>query len=227
MDPALPKRVGGKFERKGGVDVARFKKLPIMGILRGVECGSIEPLLETIESSGLKTIEITMNTTGAADLIRKAVTYAKGKLTIGAGTVLDTDSLKSALDSGASFVVTPVLVDEVMKYCGKNNIPVFPGALTPLEIYNAWKSGATMVKVFPAKAFGPAYFKEIKGPFNNIELLACGGVTAQNMNEYFSNGASAITFGASVFRKEWLKMKDFKSIGARIKEFVSNFEEER
>lgn len=209
------------------MDVAGFKKLPIMGILRGIEPDSIGPLLETIESSGLKTIEITMNTTGAADLIRKAVTYAKGKLTIGAGTVLDTDSLKSALDSGASFVVTPVLVDEVMKYCGKNNIPVFPGALTPLEIYNTWKSGATMVKVFPAKAFGPAYFKEIKGPFNNIELLACGGVTAQNMNEYFSNGASAITFGASVFRKEWLKMKDFKSIGARIKEFVSNFEEER
>lgn len=209
------------------MDVARFKKLPIMGILRGVESDSIEPLLETIESAGLKTIEITMNTTGAAYLIRKAVTYTKGKLTIGAGTVLDAKSLKSALDSGASFVVTPVLVDEVMKHCGKSNIPVFPGALTPLEIYNAWKAGATMVKVFPAKAFGPAYFKEIKGPFNNIELLACGGVTAQNMNEYFSNGASAITFGASVFRKEWLKMKDFKSIGARIKEFVSNFEEER
>lgn len=209
------------------MDVAGFKKLPIMGILRGVEPDSIEPLLEIIESSGLETIEITMNTTGAADLIRKAVTYAKGKLTIGAGTVLDTDSLKSAIDSGASFVVTPVLVEEVMKHCGKNKIPVFSGALTPLEIYDAWKAGATMVKVFPAKAFGPAYFKEIKGPFNNIELLACGGVTAQNMNEYFSNGASAITFGASVFRKEWLKMKDFKSIGARIKEFVSNFEEER
>lgn len=209
------------------MDAAGFKKLPIMGILRGVESDSIEPLLETIESAGLKTIEITMNTTGAADLIRKAVTYAKGKLTIGAGTVLDAKSLKSALDSGASFVVTPVLVEEVMKHCGKNNIPVFPGALTPLEIYNAWNAGATMVKVFPAKAFGPEYFKEIKGPFNNIELLACGGVTAQNMNEYFSNGASAITFGAGVFRKEWLKMKDFKSIGARIKEFVSNFKEER
>lgn len=207
------------------MNVTEFKKLPIMGILRGIEPDSIEPLLKTIESSGLKTIEITMNTTGAADLIRKAVGFTKGRLTIGAGTVLDVKSLKSALDSGASFVVTPVLVDEVMKHCGKNKIPVFPGALTPLEIYNAWKAGATMVKVFPAKAFGPSYFKEIKGPFNNIELLACGGVTAQNMNEYFSNGASAITFGASVFRKEWLKMKDFKSIGTRIKEFVGNFEE--
>ena len=209
------------------MDVAVFKKLPIMGILRGVEPDSIEALLETIESSGLKTIEITMNTSGAADLIKKAVGFSKGKLTIGAGTVLDMESLKSALDSGATFIVTPVLSEEVMKYCSKNKISVFPGALTPLEIYNAWQSGATMVKVFPAKAFGPAYFKEIKGPFNNIELLACGGVTAGNMNEYFSSGASAVTFGTSVFRKEWLKIKDFKSIGESVKKFVNNYKGRR
>ena len=209
------------------MDVAVFKKLPIMGILRGVEPDSIEALLETIESSGLKTIEITMNTAGAAGLIKKAVGFSKGKLTIGAGTVLDMESLKSALDSGATFIVTPVLSEEVMKYCSKNKIPVFPGALTPLEIYNAWQSGATMVKVFPAKAFGPAYFKEIKGPFNNIELLACGGVTAGNMNEYFSSGASAVTFGTSVFRKEWLKIKDFKSIGESVKKFVNNYKGRR
>ena len=209
------------------MDVAVFKKLPIMGILRGVEPDSIGSLLETIESSGLKTIEITMNTAGAADLIKKAVGFSKGKHTIGAGTVLDMESLKSALDSGASFVVTPVLAEEVMQHCRKNKIPVFSGALTPLEIYKAWQAGATMVKVFPAKSFGPAYFKEIKGPFNNIELLACGGVTAENMNEYFSNGASAVTFGASVFRKEWLRMKDFKSIGESVKKFVNNYKGRR
>lgn len=207
------------------MDVARFRKLPIMGILRGIEFDSVEPLLETIESSGLKTIEITMNTKGAADLIKKASGYVKGRLMIGAGTVLDVKNLKLALDSGATFIVTPVVVDDVIKYCVKNKIPVFPGALTPLEIYYAWKSGATMVKVFPAKFFGPEYFKEIKGPFNDIELLACSGVTPENINEYFACGASAVTFGASVFKKEWLKQNDFKSIGESIKKFVDNFKE--
>lgn len=62
-----------------------------------------------------------------------------------------------------------------------------------------------MVKVFPAKCFGPEYFREIKGPFNDIELMAVAGVTPQNMRDYFSCGASAIAFGASVFRKEWLQ----------------------
>lgn len=202
------------------MDVARFKSKPLMGILRGIEPDLIEPLVETVISTGLETIEITMNTKGAPELLRKAVTTSKKRLMIGAGTVLNMDSLRQALDSGATFIVTPVLASDVLEYCVKNKIPVFPGALSPLEIYNAWAQGATMVKVFPAKSFGPEYFKEIKGPFNDVELLACGGVTPQNMKSYFLCGASAVTFGASVFKKEWLLKKDFESISRYIKEFL-------
>lgn len=204
------------------MDVKRFKKLPVMGILRGVNSGILEPLLETIESNGLETIEITMNTKGAPLLIRRASSLSK-RLVIGAGTVLNLESLKSALDSGATFIVTPVLVSEVVEYCVKNKVPVFPGALTPSEIHNAWRAGAAMVKVFPAAAFGPEYFKEVKGPFSEIELLACGGVTPLNLKLYFSCGASAVTFGASVFKKDWLKGRDFKSIGSAIKNFLDEF----
>lgn len=202
------------------MDVAKFRKLPILGILRGIEAGALEPLIETIEAAGLKTIEITMNTAGAAGLIRKACALCKKRLTIGAGTVLDMKSLKTALDAGATFIVMPVLIPDVMAYCAKHKIPAFPGALTPQEIYAAWQSGATMVKVFPSGCFGPGYFREIKGPFNDIELLACGGVTPQNMQSYFSSGASAVSFGASVFKKEWLAAKDFAAIASAIKEFL-------
>jgi len=115
--------------------------------------------------------------------------------------VLTLQDLESALGSGAGFIVLPVLVRAVVEYCVKNKIPVFPGALTPQEIYQAYASGATMVKVFPAKFFGPEYFREIKGPFNKIELLACGGVTPENLKNYFASGANAVTFGASVLRR--------------------------
>ena len=202
------------------MDPVKFRKKPILGILRGIGSDCIEPLTDTAASSGLETLEITMNTKGAASLISKMVRCAKGRIAVGAGTVLDTDSLKSALDAGATFIVMPVLIDDVMKYCVKNKIPAFPGALTPREIKEAWDAGATMVKVFPSNFFGPAYFKEIKGPFDEIELLACGGVTPENMREYFSSGASAIAFGASVFKKEWLEKKDFKSIGEEIKKYI-------
>lgn len=206
------------------MDVAGFKKLPVMGILRGVELDILEPLIETVISSGLKTIEITMNTKDAALLIRRAIKASGKRLSIGAGTVLDLGGLRSALDSGAAFIVSPVLVKDVTEYCVKNKIPVFPGALTPLEVYNAWQSGATMVKVFPAKVFGPEYFKELKGPFKDIQLLACGGVTPENMGSYFENGASAVTFGASVFKKELLEKKDFKGIGLNITKYLSGFD---
>jgi 2-dehydro-3-deoxyphosphogluconate aldolase/(4S)-4-hydroxy-2-oxoglutarate aldolase len=202
------------------MDVAVFKKKPILGIMRGVEESQIEPLIETVIDAGLETLEITMNTPGAWELIRKTKRVAAGRLTLGAGTVLSMQDLKLALKSGATFIVTPVLIKQVVEFCVKNKIPVFPGALSPSEIYHAWNAGATMVKVFPAKLFGPEYFREIKGPFNNIQLLACSGVTPENMNDYFASGATAVSFGASVFRKDWLRNKDFKAIGQAVKRFM-------
>jgi 2-dehydro-3-deoxyphosphogluconate aldolase/(4S)-4-hydroxy-2-oxoglutarate aldolase len=205
------------------MDIEKFKRSPILGILRDIDLESVEPLVEASILAGLKTIEITMNTRGAATLIEKAVAVGGKRITVGAGTVLSVKSLVTAFAAGATFIVTPVLVEDVMKHCVKNKIPVFPGALTPWEIYNAWNAGATMVKVFPSGSFGPDYFKEIKGPFNDIELLACGGVTPENMKEYFTCGASAIAFGEGVFKREWLAGKDFKSIGEAVKRYITCF----
>ncbi|MBU3911199.1 MAG: bifunctional 4-hydroxy-2-oxoglutarate aldolase/2-dehydro-3-deoxy-phosphogluconate aldolase [Candidatus Omnitrophica bacterium] len=203
------------------MDLLGFNKLPVMGILRDVNPEIIDPLIETIVSSGLKTIEFALNTPGAAATLFRAAKISKKRLTIGAGTVLTMDSLKLALDKGASFIVMPTLIRDIVDYCVKKSIPVFPGALTPQEIYNAWRSGATMVKVFPAKFFGPGYFKEIKGPFKEIKLLACGGVTSENIDSFFESGASAVAFGGSIFKKEWLERKEFSRIGEAIKELVS------
>jgi 2-dehydro-3-deoxyphosphogluconate aldolase/(4S)-4-hydroxy-2-oxoglutarate aldolase len=205
------------------MDVDQFKQLPVMGILRGVGVEEIEPLVETVVSSGLQTLEIAMNTPNAAGLIRRMAEVADGRLTIGAGTVLTIDDLHSALDAGATFVVLPTLVPEVVEYCRQNAVPVFPGALTPQEIHDAWHAGATMVKVFPAKFFGPDYFEEIKGPFPEVELLACGGVSSDNIQSFFSCGASAVAFGASVFKREWLAAGEFACIGECIEALMAKF----
>lgn len=202
------------------MDITNFKKLPLMGILRGIEAQHMEPLVETVVSSGLRTIEITINSENAGNLIRIASRVAPKDLAVGAGTVLTIESLKEALDAGATFIVMPTLVEDVVEYCVKNVIPVFLGALTPQEIYAAWCAGATMVKVFPAGLFGPQYIKEIKAPFDKIELMACGGVTPENIKTYFASGAGAVAFGASVFKKEWLVKRDFASIGKAITELV-------
>ena len=205
------------------MNVDEFKQLPVMGILRGVGAEEIEPLVETVVSSGLQTLEVAMNTPDAAGLIRRMAEVADGRLTMGAGTVLTMDDLQLALDAGATFVVLPTLVPEVVEYCRQNAVPVFPGALTPQEIHNAWCAGATMVKVFPAKFFGPDYFQEVKGPFPGVELLACGGVSSDNIQSYFSCGASAVAFGASVFKREWLAAGEFARIGKCIEALIAEF----
>ena len=205
------------------MDMDRFRELPLIGILRGVQADSIDSIVETAVSSGLQTIEITMNTPGAPDLIRRAVKSAQGRLMIGAGTVVTSEHMKLALDAGARFIVSPMLVYDVVEYCRDNEIPVFPGAFTPQEIYNAWVAGATMVKIFPAQFMGPGYIKEIKGPFNSIDILACGGITSENIRSYFDCGASAVAFGGSVFREEWIKARDFDSIGRSIKALISAY----
>ncbi len=205
------------------MNIARFKKLPIMGIIRGIDENSVEPLAEAVITAGLETVEITMNTKNAEKLISRMIKSGGQRLMVGAGTVLNMESLKIALDAGATFVVMPAIADEIMNYCANNVIPVFPGALTPGEIYRAWSAGAAMVKVFPSGFFGPAYFRELKGPFANIELMACGGVTAENIGDYFSNGSSAVAFGAGIFKKEWLAKKEFNKITAEVKNLVESF----
>jgi len=207
------------------MNLTNFEKLPLMGIMRGIEKADIEPLVETVIGAGLETLEVTMNTQGAPDLIREARKASGGKLTIGAGTVLSEEDLEKALDAGASFIVMPCNIKEVIETCIKRNIPVFPGAFTPTEVWNAHKAGAAMVKVFPSSMFGPKYIKELKGPFNDVKLMAVGGVKLEGIGEYFSNGASAVAFGASVFKKEWLKTGDFKSIGSLVRQYVEAVKE--
>ena len=203
------------------MDTERFKRLPLMGILRGGDPALVEPLVETLVVSGLETLEIAMNTPQATAMIERAGTAAAGRMVVGAGTVTDPDRLEQALAAGASFIVLPVLVPDVVAECVRLGVPVFPGALTPQEIQDAWHAGATMVKVFPAKFFGPMYFAEIRGPFEEIDLLACGGVSAANAGEYLAAGAAGVAFGGSVFRGDRLASRDFEAIGADVAALVT------
>ncbi|MFH1776126.1 MAG: bifunctional 4-hydroxy-2-oxoglutarate aldolase/2-dehydro-3-deoxy-phosphogluconate aldolase [Candidatus Omnitrophota bacterium] len=202
------------------MDIIDFKKLPLMGILRGVPPEAVFKTFEAAGEAGLKTVEITLNTAGAYNLIRKVREEFSPQINIGAGTVLTLDDTKKAIDCGATFIVMPVAKEDVIGYCRKNRIPVFPGALTPSEIYQAWQWGAAMVKVFPAGVFGPKYLSTVKGPFSDIELMPVGGVTKYNIAEYFRNGAAAVAFGASIFNLAEIEAGNFVTIKNKIKELV-------
>ncbi len=202
------------------MDSTRFKKTPILAIVRGAPADTVEPLCDAVGTAGVYALEFTMNTHGAEEMIRNAVAYTKGKLAIGAGTVVSEADLECALAAGATFIVMPVFIADIVAACVRRKIPVFPGGLTPQEVFTAWRAGATMVKVFPAGTLGPEYLRELKGPFNDMELLACSGVRPDTVKQYLSCGASAIAVGASVFRPDLLMNKSFHTITEKLREYV-------
>lgn len=207
-----------KHERT--MNILDFESLPIIGILRGISEEMVAPITATCINSGLKAIEVTMNTPNAPTLISKMVKEANGKIAIGAGTVLSVNDMHNALNAGASFIVQPTVIPDIIVECVNNSIPVFPGALTPTEIQTAWELGATMVKVFPVSVFGAQYLKEVKGPLHNVKLLACGGINAETIGDYFRNGASAAAFGASIFNLLKMNNGDYEGIGNAIKNLI-------
>lgn len=200
--------------------VERFARLPVVGIVRGVESGALPLLAESAVHAGLEFIEITLNTPNPYQKIGELRRLGGASLIVGAGTVLTTEELTRSLDVGAQFIVSPVLVPEVVERCVALGIPVFPGAFTPQEVFQAFRAGATMVKLFPAQLHGPAYFRELRGPFQNIPLLACGGVRVSNIREYFESGAQAVAVGGSIFARALKSDGDFPALRRELTEVV-------
>jgi 2-dehydro-3-deoxyphosphogluconate aldolase/(4S)-4-hydroxy-2-oxoglutarate aldolase len=203
----------------------RFTAVPIIGIIRNLSFEIIEKILPLYISSGLTNIEITMNTPSAADIINYAAQKYGGQLNIGAGTVCNIDDLNIALNAGAQFIVTPILDSEVVETCISLNIPVFPGAFTPTEIYNAWKMGASMVKVYPATSLGPDYIKDVKAPLNQIKLLPTGGISIDNIHAFMKAGADGLGIGSQLFDKNLIKNQDWNGLKVHFKrhfDLISN-----
>jgi 2-dehydro-3-deoxyphosphogluconate aldolase/(4S)-4-hydroxy-2-oxoglutarate aldolase len=194
----------------------------ILGILRGCPDAALEAVAAAVEISGLRFLEITMNTPAACSQISRFARRLDGICRIGAGTVLTEQEAEDAVAAGATFLVSPCLSQPVQEFANASRIPALPGALTPSEIWNAHQAGAAMVKVFPAKALGgPSYFRELRGPFRDLPLLACGGVAVSNAADYLRAGADALAFGGSVFTRDRLEAGDTAAMAADIAALIA------
>ena len=201
----------------------KFNTLPVVGILRNFPAAQTDALATHYADAGLTCLEVTMNTEGAADTIARLSDTFAGRLNIGAGTVCTRQDLDKALGAGAAFIVTPVLAGTVIKTCVRRGIPVFPGAYTPTEIYQAWAMGADMVKVFPASGLGPAFIKEVLAPLDKLKLLPTGGVGLENMEEYLRAGAAGLGIGSGLFPKDLVNAGHWDELSALFKRFVNAY----
>lgn len=200
-----------------------FDQIPVIGIMRNIPFAKTELLASYYLQAGFTTLEVTMNSEKAAEVISTLANRFGHQLNIGAGTVLTLSDLDKALAAGATFIVTPVLNEDVIQACVSNNVPVFPGAYTPTEIYKAWTLGAAMVKVFPATRLGAAYIKEVLAPLNQLKLVPTGGITIDNFTDFLKAGATGLGVGSQLLNPEFIRNDDWNSLNRLLFEFVEKY----
>lgn len=193
----------------------------MIGILRGVESHELALVANACLQAGLSCIEITLNTSEAFSKIALLNERSQGQLNVGAGTVLSAHQVREAVSAGAQFIVAPILDLEVARAARDLGIPYIPGALTPKEVWDAHQAGAAMIKLFPIKVYGASYIPELRGPFGDIPLLACGGVRPDNLLEYLEAGVDAVALGAGTFRREWLSAGNLMALTEALRALIA------
>ena len=202
--------------------VATLRDVGIIPVIRAPSAAAAIAVVEALVHAGLTVAEITMTVPNAIEAISAVEKSFPGKVLLGAGTVTDPHTARRAVDAGAEFVVTPCLIPEVIEAANRADVAVLPGALTPGEIFEAFRLGGDMVKVFPVQSVGgAAYLRALRGPFPDIPLVPTGGVTLDNIGEMFEAGAAAVGVGGELIAKDALARRDYAAIRGLAKQFLA------
>ena len=176
---------------------------------------------EALKSGGISAIEFTIPTPNSLEMIKQASAHFGDEVMMGAGTVLDPETARAAILSGAQFIVTPTLNLDTIELCRRYGKPVIPGGLTPTEILTAWQAGADMVKVFPASVGGPSYIKAVLAPLPQVRLAPTGGVSSENAAAYMQAGATGVGVGGKLVDKKAVANQDWGAIRAEAERLVA------
>ncbi|MEO7414641.1 MAG: bifunctional 4-hydroxy-2-oxoglutarate aldolase/2-dehydro-3-deoxy-phosphogluconate aldolase [Opitutaceae bacterium] len=198
----------------------KIKTEKVIALIRADNPDGLLDCAKALAAGGLTSIELTMTTPGAIRMLEKVIAEMPDFL-LGLGTVLDAETARVGILSGAKFLVTPAFRPDVIEVCKRYSVPIFSGAFTPTEILATWEAGADAVKVFPAEFFGPGYIKSVKAPFPQIELVPTGGVNENNVGEFLKAGAFAVAAGSSLIDGKAMKEKNWGAITAKAKAFVA------
>ncbi len=192
-------------------------------VVRADDASEAKKITEACLNGGAAAIEITYTVPGTTQVIEELVKEYKNEILIGAGTVLDPETARIALLSGAEYVVSPYLNEETLKLCNRYQVPCMPGVMTVEGVVKAMELGADILKVFPGEAYGPNIIKAIKGPLPQASLMPTGGVNLDNVGQWIKAGAVAVGVGGSLTASA--KTGDYKSITLLAKQFVEKIKE--
>jgi len=207
--------------------IKRLAACGVVAVIRAQKEEQLEGIVGALVEGGVIGIEVTMTTPNAIAGIAKLAEMFGERAVIGVGTVLDEGTAVKAMQAGAEFVVSPVLVKEVVEVTKQMGKVSVPGAFTPGEVLAAWRAGADVVKVFPATTLGPGYLKDLLAPMPFLKLTPTGGVDVKTAGAWIKAGAVMVGAGSSLVSKEMMAAGDWKGITAVARAFVEAVREAR
>lgn len=198
----------------------------LIAIVRGVKKDKLIETAEAMYRGGIRLIEITYSANGSvsdeetAEGIRLLADNFRGRMLVGAGTVMTKRQVELTKAAGGRFIISPDTNEEIIRYTKELGLVSIPGALTPSEITAAHRAGADFVKLFPISNLGSGYVKAIKAPISNIRLLAVGGIDLDNMEEYYKVGVCGFGIGSNLANLKLIEKGDFSSIEELARSYV-------
>ncbi len=198
---------------------------PLLAIMRNVPVEKTIDYAETIVQGGCKFFEVAMNSPAACEQIRMLRDHFSDDVFIGAGTAITVDLVKAAVSAGAQFLLTPSTDREVVLYCEENKIPLIPGVMTPTDVSFCLEHGFTTLKMFPAGDLPATYVKSLKGPLDGAEYIAIGGVTPDNIADFFKNGYIGVGLGSAILPKKFVEENRWDEGKAYVADLIRRIKE--
>ncbi len=197
----------------------QIEETKLLPLYTATDLAYLDRLEEILVRNEVRFIEVTFRSSLATDAIKKLA--QSGELIVGAGTVRTLKEAKSAITSGAKFIVSPAIVPEVIEYCIKQDVPVFPGTATPRDIQLATEYGIKVVKFFPADIYGGLKaINALSGPFYDVKFLPTGGINQENFMEYVQNDHIVAVGGSFIISESAIKKDDGKTADKILKTLV-------
>lgn len=202
-------------------DLQRVLHSGIVAVIRASEGDKLADVAEALVAGGVDVLEVTFTVPAAHRVLEQVADRLGGRALLGAGTVLDAETARIAMLSGAEFIVSPSTHLDVIQICQRYDKLVMPGALTPTEVVTAWQAGADIVKVFPSDLTGPDYLKALHGPLPQIRLMPTGGVNLETAAAFCRAGACALGVGSALVNQERVAASRWSEITELARQYVA------
>ena len=199
--------------------VSQTKKTGVLPCIKLHQKDDFIKYATAMYEGGARVIEVTMTTPGVLEAIEAISSHFGDELLVAAGTVLDPATAREVILHGGSCIVNPCLIPDVIDLAGRYNVPVYSGAFTATEVFNAMKSGASMVKIFPGGLGGPKYMTNLKMVFPEVNLIPSGGITDENCGEFIKCGACAVSGARTFMNFEMIEKEGVEWITKQVKKF--------